>query len=948
VIKFSADRVTRAKASYDMTFTAGTRFGRYELRSPLGVGGMGEVFLAQDTQLDRVVALKILPTDIADNAGRIRRFTQEAKAVSSLNHPNILTIFEIGQTNSTHFIATEFIDGQTLRQRMKSQTLKLSEVLNIVAQVADALAAAHEAGIVHRDIKPENIMVRRRDGYVKVLDFGLAKLTEPPAATVNTEAPTKARFVTDPGVVMGTVQYMSPEQARGLTVDARTDIFSLGVMLYEIVAGRVPFEGQTKSDVIASILNREPSPLARYSREVPETLEWIVSKSLRKDREERYQTARELLTDLRSLKQRLEFAEEQERSVPPTTKSEATVTTIIGQASIETLAEQEAQTVKTARPTISAESLVSEIKQHKRGVIVAVAALVLIVAGVVLGLRYIGRNQLATRSEPFGKIKLTRLTTNGKVRWATISPDGKYIAHVTGDQAQQSIWLRHIATGSDKEIASSNGATYCCPIFSRDGSYIYYIKTHTNAPTVVYQVPVLGGAPRTIIEDVDSQPALSPDGLRFAFIRGRPHQGIVELLVANVDGTGEQKLATYDSVNFFPGANIAFTAWSPDGETIVIGVPASDNAGGYRQMLAVRVQDGTATQISSQRWFSLGQLAWLADGSGLIFTASDQALVAPQQLWYISYPGGEARRITNDLNDYRGVSLTADNTALVTVPVEVFSSVWLTPDGDASRAAQITSNKYDGLSGIAFAPDGRVVYTSRAGNKPNLWIVNADGTGRKQLTADAHINFAPTVSPDGRYVVFVSDRAGKQNIWRMDIDGANPKQLTSGQADENPNCSPDSQWVAYTSNDAGKQRLWRVPIDGGNPVQLTDYSSSQPVISPDGKQIACRYLDEQSKPYRYLAGIIPFEGGQPTKRFDIVTRPLKLRWASDGRALTYILTRDGVSNIWSQPVDGSKPVQLTDFKSDQIYFFDWSRDGHQLSLSRGSATSDVVLISDLK
>jgi eukaryotic-like serine/threonine-protein kinase len=461
-------------------------------------------------------------------------------------------------------------------------------------------------------------------------------------------------------------------------------------------------------------------------------------------------------------------------------------------------------------------------------------------------------------------------------------------------------------------------------------------------------VPVLGGAPRKIIEDVDSQPTFSPDGLRFAFMRGHPPQGIVELMVANVDGTGEQKLATYDILNFFPTGYTMSPAWSPDGETIVIGVPASDAQGSYRQMLAVRVKDGAATPITSQRWASLGQFAWLADGSGLIFTASDKAPGSPLQIWYISYPNGEARKITNDLNDYRGVSLTADNTALVTVLFERLSSIWIAPDREASRAAQITSDKYDGLNGITFAPDGRVVYTSRASGNPNLWIVNADGTGQKQLTADAHNNFTPTVSPDGRYIVFVSDRAGTQNIWRIDIDGANPKQLTSGQADGDPHCSPDSQWVAYTSNDNGKLRLWRVPIDGRNPVQLTDYNSSQPVISPDGKQIACRYIDEQAQPLRAVVAIIPFEGGQPTKRFDIITQRLRLRWASDGRALTYILTRAGVSNIWSQPVNGGKPVQLTDFKSDQIYFFDWSRDGHQLALARGSVTSDVVLISDLK
>ena len=949
MIEFSADWLMQAKAADYMTFTAGTRLGRYELRSPLGAGGMGEVYLAQDTQLERVVALKVLPANVAGDVGRVRRFTQEAKAASALNHPHILTIFEVGHTDAIHFIATEFIDGETLRQRMKSQTLTLSGVLNIVAQVADALSAAHEVGIVHRDIKPENIMIRRRDGYVKVLDFGLAKLTDPPAATVDTEAPTRALIATDPGVVMGTVQYMSPEQARGLTVDARTDIFSLGVVLYEMVAGCTPFEGQTRSDVIASILDREPPPLARYSREVPETLEWIVTKALRKDREERYQRAKELLTDLRSLKQRLEFAAEQERSVPPASRSESTTTTIVGQASIEMVEGQELQTTKAAGPTTSAEYLVSEVRRHKRGVILALIASVLVVAGVVLGLKYIGRNQPATKTEPFGKIKLTRLTTTGKARlFAAISPDGKYVAYVMGDPGQQSIWLRHIATGSDQEIVPSTGVIYCCTFFSPDGSYIYYAKATTNAPSVIYQVPVLGGTPRVIIEDVDTPPTFSPDGKRFAFIRGYVNEGIAALIVANVDGTGEQKLATYDITNFFIRNNTMMPAWSPDGEIIVIRVPVSDAGGIYYRILAVRAKDGTATPLSPQKWSSLGQFAWLADGTGLIFTASDEAPGSPQQIWYISYPNGEARKITNDINQYFGLSLTADSKSLVTLQRDLTASIWIATNGETGQATQITSNKYDGLDGVAFAPDGRVVYTSRTSGNPNLWIANADGTGQKQLTADIHDNITPTVSPDGRYVVLVSESAGAQNIWRMDIDGGNLKQLTNGKRNVFPNCSPDSQWVVYTSFDTGQQRLWRVPIDGGTPTQLTDYTSSQPVVSPDGKQIACGYVDEQTKPHQWIVGIIPFEGGQPTRRFDIPTWPVRLRWTRDGRALTYILTRAGISNIWSQPIDGSKPVQLTDFKSDQIYFFDWSRDGHQLSLARGSAISDVVLISNLK
>ena len=301
---------------------ANSTLSHYRIVSKLGAGGMGEVYLAQDTKLDRKVALKTLPADVAANPDRMKRFVQEAKAASSLNHPNILTVYEIGHTDSLHFIATEFIEGDTLRQHLKSAHLKLSDTLNVAIQVADALAAAHEVGIIHRDIKPENIMLRKRDGYVKVLDFGLAKLIEQPPVTVDREAPTKSLFKTEEGVVMGTVTYMSPEQAGGLKVDARTDIWSLGVVLYEMVAGCLPFEGSTMSELLASILNqKEPPPLARFAREVPAELERIVEKALRKDREERYQTAKDMLLDLRRLKQKLEVDAEIERTVPPESRS---------------------------------------------------------------------------------------------------------------------------------------------------------------------------------------------------------------------------------------------------------------------------------------------------------------------------------------------------------------------------------------------------------------------------------------------------------------------------------------------------------------------------------------------------------------------------------------------------------------------------------------------------
>src|SRR2546426_7130083 len=300
-----------------MSLSSGTKLGRYEIRAKIGEGGMGEVYLAKDTKLDRKVALKILPAEVASHHDRMRRFVQEAKAVSALNHPNILTIHEIDESDTGHFIATEFIDGETLRERMRKGPLNVSEALDIATQIASALAAAHAASIIHRDIKPENVMLRK-DGIVKVLDFGLAKLTERvPPDSVDAEAVTKALVQTEPGVVMGTVAYMSPEQARGLAVDARTDIFSLGVVIYEMVAGRAPFGGATRSDLIVALLERDPSPLARFTPEAPAELERLVMKTLAKDRDEHYQMAKDLLIDLKRLKQKLDVAAEIARTAPP-------------------------------------------------------------------------------------------------------------------------------------------------------------------------------------------------------------------------------------------------------------------------------------------------------------------------------------------------------------------------------------------------------------------------------------------------------------------------------------------------------------------------------------------------------------------------------------------------------------------------------------------------------
>jgi serine/threonine protein kinase/Tfp pilus assembly protein PilF len=369
-----------------MTLTAGTKLGRYEIRSKIGEGGMGEVYLAQDMKLDRKVALKILPADVAAHPDRMRRFVQEAKAASALNHPNIITIYEIDETDSGHFIATEFIDGETLRERALKAPLRLADSLEIATQIAAALAAAHGAGIVHRDIKPENVMLRR-DGIVKVLDFGLAKLTAPESIdSIGNEAPTRPNVKTDPGMVMGTPIYMSPEQARGLPVDARTDVFSLGIVLYEMVAGRLPFEGSNRNEIMASVLSdKEPQPLTRYSSEAPNELGRIVLKALRKNRDERYQTIKDLLLDLQSLKQELEFERKLERSESSRAEDASAsaqfgVPPSGGRTAQAKTGPPEGGTPNTAAAS-SAEYIVSRIKQNRLSAVIVICVLLVVALG---------------------------------------------------------------------------------------------------------------------------------------------------------------------------------------------------------------------------------------------------------------------------------------------------------------------------------------------------------------------------------------------------------------------------------------------------------------------------------------------------------------------------------------------------------------------------------------
>jgi serine/threonine protein kinase/Tol biopolymer transport system component len=931
----------------------GRRIGHHQIVALLGAGGMGEVYLAHDTRLGRKVALKLPPPLFTNDAERLRRFQREARAASALNHPNILTIYEIGQAEGRHFIATEYVDGLTLRQRMERTRMPLGEKLDVVFQVAGALAEAHAAGIIHRDVKPENIMLRV-DGLAKVLDFGLAKLTDR-EAPAGTEGPTRALVNTEPGQIMGTVRYMSPEQVRGLEADGRTDVWSLGVVLYELLAGRNPFAGATTGDCIASILGREPAPLSHYFADAPEALQLIVKKALTKEKEDRYQTVRDMLNDLRLVKQRLEVGAESSRSTSAAGSREELQGGEEYRSSAETklLSAGGAET-PAGGTTTGGRSSAGETRNYRKGLLIVLV--LTITAGVSFSLyKALFQTRPLSPSAPFRSMKINRLTTTGKTSDAAISPDGKYVVYVTEEDGRQSLWLRHLPTGSDKEIVALAELSYRALIFSHDSNYIYFVGSgNDKADDGLYKVTVLGGDMRRLSANVGSSASditkvksitLSPDDRQVAFQRRIEGSGESALIVMKTDGAGERKLLTRGAAE-----RVGEPSWSPDGKTIVcsiLNIPAEFTS----RLTEVNVEDGRERQLPSQnRWYGyVGRLAWLDGGSGFVMTASDQPGAATQ-VWFVSYPGGQATRVTNDLNEYYNVSLSADSSTMVAAQSNTQMTLWVAPNADARRARPIMSGD-NSINDVSWTPDNRILYNTMTGGKHTISLMDAGGKNRKQLAA-VNVSITVSMTRDLRHVVFQTSEEGKFNIWRMDADGGNLKQLTE-DGGVMPVLTPDDKWVVYFKLTPAGGQIRRVPIDGGEPVDVTgaNVNAIAPIVSPDGKWIACSY---SSPVYRaatpataFRTAVLPIEGGEPVKVFDLLGGPENdFGWTADSRALTYIKTLGGVSNIWSRPLDDGRAKQLTDFKSEQIYSFDWSRDGKQLLILRGTPSSDAVIISD--
>ena len=817
-----------------MSLTSGSKLGPYEIQSPLGAGGMGEVYSATQNSLGRQVAIKVLASASALDPERLRRFEQEARAASALNHPNIISIYDVGRDGATSYIAMELVDGKTLRALLEAGPLGIKKALQIATQIADGLAKAHAAGIVHRDLKPENVMVSR-DGFVKILDFGLAKLL--PSLDSSSEAMTAVTPGTHPGMVMGTAGYMSPEQARGGEIDYRSDIFSFGSMLYEMVAGKQPFKCASTAQTLAAIIEDDPQPVAEANPKTPTPLRWIIERCLAKDPEDRYTSTRDLARDLQSIRDHL---------------SDATTSAQIPQAVVG--------------------------YRHPGWLMPAL----LFLGGLIVGAALL----FWLRSEAASSVTLRYLTFSGNDFGPSISPDGRTVAFVSGRDGTFRIWLKQLESGS--ETALTPGPDDDSPRFSPDGSWILF--THNRA---AYRVPSLGGEPRRIIDNVDHA-GWSPDGREIAFVR---YEVLGPKVASNI-GVASVQDGTSRLVHRFENQMLRAPAWSPDGNSIALVPQRAGNVGTPARKVILVSPDGQTVQevkcplaggeLSAVAWsngsqsviYELPESA--ADSGGALTTTVGSAGHVLMQdirtgkvrtLFAVQAPvsrieiAGSGRMIFDSLTQRNSLK------EFSSAPGAPLEGHWLT------RGNSIDRQPY-------YSPDGEsVIFSSSRSGDVDLWEVSTKTNAVRRLTDHPASDWDPFVTPDGKHLLWSSNRSGHFEIWTAERDGSAPRQVTNDGSDaENPVATTDG-WVIYASGNPQRPGLYKVRVDGTDASLVVGGGVAWPDVSPDGKYALYHVV---SAALRAKIFVVRLADGAP---MEFEARGQRARFSGDGHSIVYTSER---------------------------------------------------------
>lgn len=870
-------------------FAAGQCLGPYEIISLLGRGGMGEVYVAHDARLQRKVALKVLSGSLATGQ-QMERLKHEAQAASGLNHPNILTIYDFGQQGEIQYMVSELVEGISLRSLIGK--LSFSEALDYARQAGEALKSAHAAGIIHRDIKPENIMVRS-DGYIKVLDFGLAKLGAVLADSGNDFAQTLATtgIATVPGLLLGTINYMSPEQVRGRSVDHRTDIWSWGILFYEMVAGRRPFDGETPGDVLAAILGQEPAPPLQDRQ-----LNRILFRCLAKDPAQRYQSMKDVLLELEQV-QRLGSGSKQGFFQP-----------------------------WRWRPGWPA--------------MLSVLLLLVLLAGTAMYFRLRhAKPGLSVAQRPFQVEHVVPITGGANIEQLAVSSDSNYIAYANQEKDGQVLRLHQLGTSAFMQLRPAMEDHYSGISFSAGNKFIYYV-VEKNKEGTLYRIPLLGGTPESLITDIDSPVQFSPDGKQFVFFRIDMQKVDAWLMVSSADGRSIKPLFVFHK----PEYAYLYPLWSPDGRTVLCGTVEESGTETKIRFKSIHVSDGTVDTVGPVPWSTIHKPAWLKGGRSLAVSATPVGSNFPR-IFELSLADGHISPISHEGIDYGDLDSPGASDQLVAMQWRRESSLWLV-DVRNPQNARLVPTASRKLYDINWTGAGKVALQIDVEGRPDLWEINVASGDARQLTFDSAVDIQPVVSHDGKVLVYVTDTDGTFHLWKKALGGGPATRLTAGIALENqPVITPDDQWVIYTSTESGRQALWRAPLTGGQPVQLTTSAARKAAISPDGKLVVCEYAAPDGSGWTVaLLDAATFRPVRFFKNIPADDTPLQVRWSADGKYLLYVQTSGGVSNIWKQPLYGGRSTQLTHFKEEIIFAFALSPDGASIACMRGARFSDAVLL----